>query len=289
MDAASYQPVALDNAAAEGLICPACGYSLRGIASDRCPECGLAIDRSALAVSRIPWVHRRRIGPVRAYWRTVWFSTFQRKKLAGEVSRSVSYSDAQRFRWVTVTIMMLPAVIAWPFFPAPAVKELTAALALPDPMSRWMIPLLLLGCTLPLLAITGTPSYFFHPRMLSVPQQNRAIALSYYACAPLAPAAILLYVLVALSFASSIVSERFFHAYGTLIMGLLSVLPCAAFVLLMYFLFNTSALLKRVTRAGLLRQGILVLSIAGSIVLLGPAITIGLPWIAGHVYWLARE
>jgi hypothetical protein len=34
--------------------------------------------------------------------------------------------------------------------------------------------------------ITGLPSYFFHPRGISIERQNRAIALSYYACAPLA-------------------------------------------------------------------------------------------------------
>ena len=288
MDLASGEPVATDTPETMDLFCPACGYSLRGITSDRCPECGLAIDRSALAVSQIPWVHRRRIGRVRAYWRTVWFSTFQRKKLAGEVSRPVSYADAQRFRWVTITIMMLPAVIAWPFIPAPAVKELTEGLALPEPVIGWTLPLLLLGCTLSLVAISGIPSYFFHPRTLSIPQQNRAVALSYYACAPLGPAAVLLYLLIALSFAASMVGERFFHAHGTLIMGILSALPCAAFVLLIYFFFNTSALLQRVTRAGLVRHGVLLLAMAASIVLLGPAIAIGLPWIAGYIYWLAR-
>jgi hypothetical protein len=30
------------------------------------------------------------------------------------------------------------------------------------------------------------PSYFFHPRRLPVEQQNAAVAMSYYTCAPLA-------------------------------------------------------------------------------------------------------
>jgi hypothetical protein len=34
--------------------------------------------------------------------------------------------------------------------------------------------------------MTGLPSYFFHPRHLPLEQQNRAVALSYYTCAPLA-------------------------------------------------------------------------------------------------------
>jgi len=36
-----------------------------------------------------------------------------------------------------------------------------------------------------LLAITGVPSYFFHPAHLPIERQNRAVALSYYTSAPL--------------------------------------------------------------------------------------------------------
>jgi hypothetical protein len=43
------------------------------------------------------------------------------------------------------------------------------------------------GCLwLFLFTATGAASYFFHPRSISIERQNRAIALSYYACAPLA-------------------------------------------------------------------------------------------------------
>src|SRR4051812_12709994 len=51
-----------DEAAQLDLHCPQCGYNLRGIDSDVCPECGLAIDRVAFAQSQLPWSHRRRIG-----------------------------------------------------------------------------------------------------------------------------------------------------------------------------------------------------------------------------------
>src|SRR5690349_18858272 len=79
------------------LYCAQCGYHLRGITSDRCPECGLPIDHEL--TSRIPWVYRRHIGRVRAYLRTVRLATLNAKLLAAEVARPVSYSDAQRFRW----------------------------------------------------------------------------------------------------------------------------------------------------------------------------------------------
>jgi len=43
------------------------------------------------------------------------------------------------------------------------------------------------GCLwLFLFTATGAASYFFHPRSISIGRQNRAITLSYYACAPLA-------------------------------------------------------------------------------------------------------
>src|SRR3954466_6785156 len=97
---------------AETLYCPDCNYDLRGIGeADRCPECGLAIDRDELATSRIPWVHRHRIGRFRAYWRTVWLAMVRTKSLGREVHRPVAYADAQRFRVVTCLLACaVPAV-----------------------------------------------------------------------------------------------------------------------------------------------------------------------------------
>lgn len=90
------------------LACPECGYSLRGISSEKCPECGLAIDWATLSVSRLPWVHRRTIGRWRAYSRTNLLVIFRPKKLAGEMNRPVSFADAQRFRHVTVLLAWVP-------------------------------------------------------------------------------------------------------------------------------------------------------------------------------------
>lgn len=82
------------------LFCPACGYSLRGLTRGRCPECGLDLGPVRAAGSQMPWVHRRQIGWLRAFWRTVWFVTFRHKRIAAEIARPVSYRDAQLFRWV---------------------------------------------------------------------------------------------------------------------------------------------------------------------------------------------
>ena len=92
-------PAQLATTADDELFCPECGYDLRGIENiTRCPECGLAIDPEGLARSQIPWVHRRHLGRFRAYWRTMWLSTFRPRKIAAEAARRVSYPDAQRFR-----------------------------------------------------------------------------------------------------------------------------------------------------------------------------------------------
>src|SRR3954452_7751839 len=85
-----------------GLFCPDCGYDLRGIASERCPECGWVIDRTLLGASAIPWVGRERIGRWRAYWRTVWMATFSNKRLAMESVRPIEWRDARRFATITM-------------------------------------------------------------------------------------------------------------------------------------------------------------------------------------------
>ena len=180
------------------LFCPGCGYSLRGIASANCPECGLAIDRSEASVSRIPWEHRRRIGYFRAYWRTL---RMPATSVARDVIRPVNYRDARLFQCITVLLVGLPSG-ALGLLPLPnyMYKGLGSSLqSWPITMpAGWMIDLTLpivagvglkfvvpIAVVLFLLAMTGVPSYFFHPPHLSVVQQNRAIALSYYACTPL--------------------------------------------------------------------------------------------------------
>ena len=192
--------------------CPDCGYDLRGSGgSDRCPECGLTIDRERLGVSRIPWSHRRQIGRVRAYWRTVLLATFRTRTLAAEVTRPVDYRDAQRFRLVTaliasltvLTVLIVGVVVLeenpfaeasrayegllqLPFLPArPRPAGLLDA-AFPLIAGATVPPVVPLGIVLLAVMVTGVGSYWFHPRSQPVVRQNRAVALSYYACAPLA-------------------------------------------------------------------------------------------------------
>src|SRR5258707_5024806 len=101
-------PIAPPTSDDDALRCPACDYDLRALAGERCPECGLAIDRAALSQSQIPWSHRGRIGRFRAYRKTVWMVFRHPKKVAADVSRPVSLDDARRFRRVTVLLTFLP-------------------------------------------------------------------------------------------------------------------------------------------------------------------------------------
>ena len=50
----------------------------------------------------------------------------------------------------------------------------------------WPVALMLVCFFLYLIAATGVPSYWFHPKQLSTRMQNNGVAMSYYLCAPLA-------------------------------------------------------------------------------------------------------
>lgn len=169
------------------LFCPECGYNLRGLTSDRCPECGYSLEALRSRIPRLPWAHRAEIGRMRAYWQTVWMVMFRHKRFCEEIARPVDYRDAQRFRWVTVLHAYVPILIGTVLLYAWVDPRRFDGTFLDD-VSHAAWPLVGLHvCILLFLAgATGLPSYFFHPRGVPVEQQNRAIALSYYAAAALA-------------------------------------------------------------------------------------------------------
>ncbi len=178
--ASSRAPVAAD------YLCTQCGYNLRGLIEDRCPECGTGFDRTTLSDGRIPWMHRHSRGRLRAYWATVRMVSLRPRQLAQEMSRPVPYADAQRFRWLTILHAWLPSLLATVIYlidgsRVPLVRDTQWAFE-----DGWLIFAFHASLLAALAVATGVPSYLFHPRSLPVEQQNRAIALSYYAAAPLA-------------------------------------------------------------------------------------------------------
>lgn len=173
------------------LYCPQCGYDVRAASRGECPECGQAIDLAELRQSQIPWSHRGRIGRVRAYVRTVWRATFRTHAFCAEAVRPVDYRDARRFQLVTVALayVSLVGILA-----AMWVLEMVEFDDVAERIEREVGESLTLvlglataaSLALFLWAATGVHTYWFHPRSLDVTRQNRAVAMSYYACAPLA-------------------------------------------------------------------------------------------------------
>ena len=207
------------------LICAACGYDLRWIeASAKCPECGTAIDRTVAGTSRIPWVRRRQLGAWRAYARTVFLVMFKPGRIAAEIARPVAFEDAKKFARRTAVIAWTPILmfLAWlwlasmrlrlfPFPPTDGSGKWRWTYGVPldaDPPAThvqsvlrleagdlWslgfaleviVIVVLAASLLLWLTFLCRAGSYFFHPSDQPVVRQNRAVALSYYACAPLA-------------------------------------------------------------------------------------------------------
>ncbi len=187
----------------EDIYCPSCTYNLHKAPGDRCPECGYALEGLRATESRIPWVHRHRLGRCRAFWQTVELVTFRNRRFCEEYARDVSYRDARRFQWVCVLHVWLAAIATTVFVyatmpPPPEAmnlfQQMMATGTWPQGPTQWdraieeLWPAALqhLCLLLFLAAATGAPSYFFHPRALSIQRQNSAVALSYYLCSPLA-------------------------------------------------------------------------------------------------------
>lgn len=185
LERAAHQAIAHD------LFCQNCGYNLRTLTSDRCPECGYSLETVRSEICTIPWVHREKLGRFRAYWQTVFLVMFRQRWFCDEMARPVIFGDSQRFRWVTVLYCYLPLLAAGvalhliePGLGSAGVMPtswLDQVVAYP-----WLVALLYDALFLFFAMATGLPSYFFHPRGVPIEQQNRAIALSYYACGPLA-------------------------------------------------------------------------------------------------------
>ena len=252
------------------LFCPECQYDLRGIESTRCPECGTVFDRATLAAGRLPWLHRRRMGRIRAYLATLWLVMIHPFRLAGEAGGPVNRREAVRFRAVTIGLTFATVLVAgtgwllywWSVYQRSGgecfIGEygfdaiITGLTATPG---SWALSLL--AALMFLITATGVAEWFMHPRRLNIEFQNRGVALSQYASAPLC----LLPALLAAGSAYLWLTIK--PGGGTLgyhvppgVFGLLAqsawllTLALAAAIPLSW-LFTTLVLMRRVTQAGM--------------------------------------
>ncbi len=126
-----------------------------------------------------------------AYWQTVWLVIRSVGRLGGHMGGPVNYRDAQTFRWLTVAhATLLP--VGWLTIRIVATTSGIGGSPLDQFRDRQMWVLLGVLAAIwaaALLGLSGVVSWFFCPRGWDTERQNRAVALSYYLCAPLAPAA----------------------------------------------------------------------------------------------------
>lgn len=193
--------------------CPSCGYDLRGTTSDRCSECGLVVDRAELRESALPWAHRRRIGRIRAFLRTVWQITLDYKRLRNELDKPQSLRDARRFRWViTLPLVIGVCVLTWlavvnhglgsfeiavrhvdrfagrtaddgSTLPAPGWMY---DVALPWSYGMRLFPILMIGVAGLVMNWTGVTATAARRRRDDPERRSRQTAMGLYAVAPLA-------------------------------------------------------------------------------------------------------
>lgn len=186
------------------LFCPRCAYDLRGTASDRCPECGDALDFAALSEPQIPWVHRDRHGVIAAFIATAWMVISRPRRLCEEVHRPVCERQARRFR----------RCVAWYAFLSWAVLIMSMFHRSGGSIYEWPgVPALLFYAFGSMYLSTGAPAHAFESRSAPPLIQARSGALSYYASAGL----ILLPVAFAIAWVLGVYAPRFRRAEGAML------------------------------------------------------------------------
>lgn len=95
-------------------LCESCGYNLRGLTENRCPECGREFDPIRLPRARIPWLRRKEIGLVAAYFQTVWKVLVHPRQFAGEFRRPnlIPLVAGEKFRMLNISIAVMSAIAA---------------------------------------------------------------------------------------------------------------------------------------------------------------------------------
>ena len=187
----------------EDIHCPKCSYSLHLAPGDKCPECGYPLANLRSVTHPIPWTQRKERGRFRTYWQTVVLATFRHMRFCEHYAHDVALRDARAFRCVTVLCVFLMLVFASVFayvtvpidLEAPDFMTLMASagtvpagptLVMQAISEVWPVAIMLGFLLLFMFAATGAASYFFDRAPVSAQRQISAVALSNFACAPIA-------------------------------------------------------------------------------------------------------
>lgn len=161
----------------EGLLCPDCGYDLRGLTADRCPECGFDVQPLRREESLLPWRRRRELGWLRAYWATVWLVTVRPRRLAIEIAVPQPLRDARLF-WLMTYLNALAALAA----AAATTTWYVVAFnrAEPDEIAAWVIGGVIATFIPWFWTLPGLATYFLQSRRLTSEHEQRVRAVSHY-------------------------------------------------------------------------------------------------------------
>ena len=165
------------------LYCPQCGYNLRGLTSDKCPECGNDVAIVRGGESLLPWVNREKLGLIKAYWKTVWMVIFRSEQFSLEICRPVSEPHARSFRRVTILHAYLPTFLLTVLW---AIADFDSFKATTDFAGYGFIAAIHLGIITCILLTTALPHYTLYHRDIPLVKRTRATVIALYACAPLA-------------------------------------------------------------------------------------------------------
>ena len=296
------------------ILCPACGYDLRAIDSDRCPECGSDIDRTGLSRSQIPWTFRGgSLGRWRAYWRTVWLAMWRMKLLGSEIARPVDLYDAKRFATITALLAALPIALAvvgtmiangGTNFLNPLVERASyskrgsqtesllpeapdAQIPYAAGLTRW--PVVPLTIVLLLWLCTRVPALWFDwgGRHVSPTLRERAEALSYYTSAALVLLLVAMLAVVAIFGHWFVVDPR---ARGDIVLDIVLALSAGGLVLIAFALWwlNALRLMRPTLHAPARRILWTALALPLTWAVCAVVAFIAFPWLAGYL-WLMVE
>jgi hypothetical protein len=293
------------------LLCPQCGFDLRGTQSSRCGECGLEIDREALRESGIPWVYRRKLGRVRAYFKTCWQIMADRPAIRFESAKPQEPVDGRAFARVTGFIVALALLAAFgavvyaaggltflavqppnPFLSSsqlsPGADAWRQDLTVPWCAGATLWPVLP-GCFILLgFFVSGAQRFAFRTQSLPAAPAASGLALSCYASAPLL---LVLPALVCGGVAGLLADRKIFIAAGpfrqsAILLAIVGVVLYAAGAL--GTLYRVGQWLRRVRYCGTLRACLGAVELMGLWVL-GWIFFLGIvPWCLGF-FWIVLD